>query len=102
MEDDDLPITGVMVMAATRLPAGADILYHLAKHQPDELRRIATLPDIEQAWEIKALESKLAAPPKVTTTPPPIVPSGRNTPTKKEWKDMSTAEHVDAWHKRKR
>jgi hypothetical protein len=97
---DDVPITEVMVAATARLKNGVDVLYHLGNNR-DEAYRIAQLPDIEQAWELKALESKLSAPPKPTQTPAPIVPSGGSAPTKKGWEGMSTAEHVESWLKRK-
>jgi hypothetical protein len=96
---DDVPITEVMVMAAGRLKAGIDVLYHLGRN-PDEAHRISQLPDIEQAWEVKALEGRLTAKPAPTRTPAPIVPNGASSPASKDWKDMSTEEHVKAWAKR--
>jgi len=98
---DDVAITDVMMHSAARLKTGVDVLYHLGQH-PEESQRIAQLPDIEQAWEIKALESKLAQPPAVTKTPPPIKPLDGNAGAKRDWEDLSTAEHVEKWLKRKR
>ena len=98
---DDVAITDVMMHCAARLKTGVDVLYHLGQH-PEESQRIAQLPDIEQAWEIKALESKLSQPPAVTKTPPPIKPLDGNAGAKRDWEDLSTAEHVEKWLKRKR
>lgn len=99
---DDVPITGPMAAALMRLPQGHKVWYHLGQN-PDEAARIAELPDpVEQMFEIRALESKVMAPPKPTNTPAPIVPGSQNASVKKDYRDMTTAEHVEAWRTRKK
>lgn len=98
---EDAPITELMVLAAGRLKNGVDVLYHLGQNR-EEAYRISQMPDIEAAWEIKALESKLSQPAVATKTPPPIKPLDGNAGAKRDWADLSTAEHVDKWLKRKR
>lgn len=97
--DDDVPITQVMIAAAVRMKAGVDVLYHLGKN-PSEAARISQLPDIEQAWELKAIEARLAAPPTVSKAPTPIVPGNPAAPSKSPYDGTSTADHVKAWLKR--
>lgn len=97
---DDAPITDVMIAAAARLKDGATLLYQIAQDRKEALR-IARLPDIEQAWEIKAYESKLSAPPKPTNAPPPIVPGGTKTAVEKDPSKMTDPE-FDEWRKRQK
>lgn len=97
----DVTITMPMAAAIARLPAGHKVWYHLGRN-PDEADRISQLPDVEQLWEIKALESKLTAPPSPTKTPPPIVPNGQQASNRKDWGGMTTADHIKAYRERKR
>lgn len=100
--DEETPFDPAMVEAAARLKNGADVLYHLGKN-PAEFQRIFQLPsNVEVAWEMKELGAKLAAPAKPTAAPAPIVPSNANAAVKKDYADMSTAEHVNAWVNRKK
>lgn len=100
--DESTPVTPAMGAAIMRLPTGHDVLQHLGENRAEALR-IANLPDIEQVWEIKALEAKLKAPPKPTNTPAPIVPNGSaSAGNKKDWKEMSTEEHVKAYRAQKK
>jgi hypothetical protein len=62
---------------------GAEMLYHLATN-PDEGKRIASLPAFAQAKEIGKLEDKLASKPKPkpSNAPEPVKPlSGGSSPT---------------------
>lgn len=86
---------------AQRAKDGGELAYHLGNN-PDEAARIASLPPVAQIIEMHLLESKLTAPPQPTKAPPPIAPSNGQAKSSKDYKDMSTAEHVDAWRNRKR
>jgi hypothetical protein len=97
----DVPITRVMAKAIVESDISADLAYHLGTHI-DEAERIANLPPTRQAIELGKLEDKLKAPPKPTQTPPPIKPLDGNAGAKRDWADLSTAEHVEKWLKRKR
>lgn len=72
---DGVLITEPMLAAASRLKNGSDAIYHLGQN-PDESARIANLPPVEQAWEMRDLGTKLATPPKPTQAPAPIRPNG--------------------------
>lgn len=96
---DDVPISPAMVTAAARLKNGAEALYHLCSNV-EEVARIARLHPVDQVWELKDFAAKLSAPPRPTNTPPPIVPNNSQAKGTKDWKDMGTAEHVQAWLKR--
>lgn len=97
--DDSLPITEVMVAAASRLPAGADVLMDLAKN-PAELRRIAALPEIEQAWTIKDLESKVSAAPALTKMSAPITPNSTAARTDTGYRPDMTDKQFAEWRRR--
>lgn len=97
----DVPITRVMAKAIVESDISADLAYHLGTHI-EEAERIANLPPTRQAIELGKLEDKLKAPPKPTQTPPPIKPLDGNAGAKRDWADLSTAEHVEKWLKRKR
>ena len=89
LSDPDVPITEVMVASAARLANGADVIYHLAKNDPEELLRISRLPDVEQVWEIKDAASKLTASPAPTRTPAPIVPNAGKASVRKDTFELS-------------
>jgi signal recognition particle GTPase len=97
----DVPITYVMAKAIVESDVSADLAYYLCSHV-DEAERISSLPPTRQAIELGRLEDKLKAPPKPTQTPPPIKPLDGNAGAKRDWADLSTAEHVEKWLKRKR
>jgi hypothetical protein len=97
----DVPITYVMAKAIVESDVSADLAYYLCSHA-DEAERISSLPPTRQAIELGRLEDKLKAPPKPTQTPPPIKPLDGNAGAKRDWADLSTAEHVEKWLKRKR
>lgn len=99
--NEDLPISNAMAGAIAQLENGIDVWYHLATHE-DEAHRIAGLSDVKQLWEMRKLADTLAAPPKPTQTPPPIVPGGSRSGVSKDWNEMSTAEHAKAYHARKK
>jgi hypothetical protein len=67
-------------LAALESDISAEILYHLAKN-PEEGKRIASLPAYAQAKEIGKLEDKLSAkkPVKTSNAPEPIKPLGNGT-----------------------
>lgn len=94
--------TPPMIAALVQLDNGMDIAYTLAETNPKELARISRLPAIQQAIAFYEAGKKLAEPPKTTSAPPPIVPSAGQAKGSKSWEDMTTAEHVEAFIKRKR
>jgi hypothetical protein len=67
-------------LAALESDISSEILYHLAKN-PEEGKRIASLPAYAQAKEIGKLEDKLSAkkPVKTSNAPEPIKPLGNGT-----------------------
>lgn len=73
---DDVPITPPMAHAIAEIEgiAPAKVAYYLGTH-PEEALRISKLKSTRQAVEIDALAKKLAAPPKPTSAPAPIVPN---------------------------
>jgi hypothetical protein len=70
--DPALPVTTTMAEAITESDVGPAVLYHLGQH-PDEARRIAALPPVQQAREIGRLEARVSQPPpkKISSAPPP-------------------------------
>lgn len=79
-----------------------ELTYQLALRR-EELRRIAKLPPAMQPVEIYKFETKLKGAPKPTGAPAPIVPGNASSSgSKKDWKDMSTAEHVAAYRSQKK
>lgn len=97
---DDVPFTDPMVAAIHESASPRDLAYYLATHASD-LRRIAKLPATRQVIEIGKIEDKLTAPPKPTGAAPPIVPNaGDQAGVKKDWKEMSTEEHIKAYRNR--
>lgn len=99
--EGDYPITEPMAATLLDSKFGHDIWYHLASN-PQEAKRIAGLTPAAQVRAILALETKYSAPPAPTKAPAPIAPVGSGSGVSKEWKDMSTAEHIRAYHDRKR
>jgi hypothetical protein len=99
--DKTVPITGVMAKAIIESDMSADLNYYLCTHREEALQ-IAKMAPTRQAIAIGKLEDKLKAPPKPTQTPPPIKPLDGNAGAKRDWADLSTAEHVEKWLKRKR
>lgn len=97
----NVPFTRAIANALVKLPNGHDVAFHLANNVAEAVR-IANLSAVEQVWEVKDLSAKLSAPPQRTQTPPPIVPNAGNAASKKDWAQMSTAEHIETWNKRKR
>lgn len=95
----NVPFTEPMVAALSRLPTGHDIAFHLSNNLA-EASRIAQLPDIEQVWAIKDLESKLKATPKPTQTPPPIVPNAGKASVEKRLEDTTSQEEFNAIRKK--
>lgn len=97
---DDVPFTDPMVHAIHDSPNPRDLAYYLATHLAD-LRRIAKLPSTRQVIELGKIEDKLAAPPKPSGAPAPIVPtSGNSSGAKKDYSQMNTEEHVKAYRNR--
>lgn len=81
---------------------GGELAYYLGTHI-DEAKRISQLPPARQIVELHALETKMTAPPKPTNTPAPIVPNGSaSAGNKKDWKEMSTEEHIKAYRAQKK
>ena len=61
------------------------------------------MPATRQVREIAKIEAKLAAPPKTTKAPDPIVPNGQaSSPGKDPYDGTSTKAHIEAYLKRKR
>lgn len=79
---------------------GGEIAYHLG-NDPAEAQRIDSMHPIDQVLALNALETKLTTP-QASKAPAPIVPSGTQAGVRKDWTDMGTAEHVNAWLNRKR
>lgn len=96
----DVPITPSMVRFLEDSDHGARVLYDLT-NRPKDLARIAGLSPTRQIVELNALEAKLTAPPRPTQAPAPIVPANGPSRSTKSWEQMSTAEHVEAYRKRK-
>lgn len=96
---DGVQITEAMIAAATRLKGGADAIYHLGGH-PEEASRIAALHPIEQAWEMRDLESKLTAAPKPTSTPAPIVPNKASASTERKLEEAGSYDEFVAIRKK--
>lgn len=96
----DVPVTPPMAKALLKLTNGADVAWHLA-HNVEDALRIANLSPVEQVWELKDLSAKLASPPKATQTPPPIIPGNGAASAKKDWGDMTTKEHAEAYFAKK-
>jgi hypothetical protein len=71
-------------------------------NNPAESHRIAALSPVKQVLELHKIATRLSAPPEPTKTPAPIKPLDGNAGAKRDWADLSTAEHVEKWLKRKR
>ena len=67
-----------------------------------ESRKIAAMDPIDQVEALNALRAKLTAKPAPTKAPAPLKPSDPNAPVAKEWKDMSTAEHINKFNAEQR
>lgn len=81
---------------------GGELAYYLGTHVNEALR-ISQLAPAKQITELHALETKMTAPPKPTGAPAPIVPNGSaSAGNKKDWKEMSTEEHVKAYRAQKK
>lgn len=87
--------TPPMIAALDQLDDGMDIAYHLATNNPKELARISRLPAVKQVIEFYEIGKKLAAPPKPTSTPPPIVPNGSKSTVEKDWSQMTDKEFAE-------
>lgn len=98
---EHVPFTEPMAAFFAESEKGGDMAYHLAQNLT-EAKRISALSPAGVFRELVKLEATLSAPPQQTKTPPPIVPNGGAAAVKKDWGDMTTAEHVSAYHKRKR
>lgn len=100
VEDGGPPFTDPMVAAIHESDRPRQLAYYLATHL-DETRRIAKMPATRQVRELGKIEDKLAAPPKPTAAPAPIVPNGgSNASGKKDYAQMSTEEHIKAYRNR--
>jgi hypothetical protein len=95
----NVPFTRPMVAFFEDSEIAHDLAYHLAG-LPDEVARLGRLSPAAQFRELTKLESKLSAPPTPTKTPPPIVPNSGQARVSKDYSEMTTAEHVEAWRKR--
>lgn len=78
----------------------ADIAYSLAKN-PAELERLLSMHPAQAAREVYRLDAKFAGAPATSAPPPPPARNG-SPATAKDWSDMSTKEHVDAYLRRNR
>jgi hypothetical protein len=101
LEADDVLLTDAMLGFVLHHEHGFAVGDYLAGHSA-ESRRIGKLPLALQPIALKEVADKLKAPPKPTQTPPPIKPLDGNAGAKRDWQDLSTAEHVEKWLKRKR
>lgn len=93
-------ITEPMVASAADLPNGADVLFHLSTDDAERLR-IAALRPAQQAFALKDLSAKLAAPPKPTQTPAPIRPTGGPASPVKSLSDLIGGSQEDFEKRRK-
>lgn len=98
---DDVLLTDAMLGFVLHHEHGFAVGDYLAAHSA-ESRRIGKLPLALQPIALKEVADRLKAPPKPTQTPPPIKPLDGNAGAKRDWADLSTAEHVEKWLKRKR
>jgi len=96
---EDTPITDAMIEAASRLENGFDALHHIGLDRK-EAQRIARLSSVEQVWAIRDLASKLAAPPKPTNAPAPIVPNSGNAAPKSGYRPEMSDKEYNEWRRR--
>lgn len=96
----NVPYTQPMVAYFEDSERAGDLMYHLGTNAK-EAARIAQLSPAGQFRELVKLEAKLSAPPRPTQTPAPITPAAGPSRSSKDWSEMSTAEHVEAYRKRK-
>lgn len=97
----EVPFTEPMVRFFEESDVAHKVMHELSQNVA-EAARIAKLSPVMQIRELDKLEAKLKAPPKITQTPAPIVPSGTQGKVNKDYSSMTTAEHVEAWRNRKR
>jgi hypothetical protein len=97
----NVPFTEPMTHFVAESEQGGKVAHFLATNAK-EAARISKLSPAGQFRELVKVEANLSAPPKPTNAPAPIVPNGTQASTRKGWEDMSTAEHVEAFMKRKR
>lgn len=93
-------ITEPMVASAADLPNGAEVLFHLSNDDAERFR-IARLRPAQQAFALKDLSAKLAAPPKTTDTPPPIKPNSGAAKAEGYRPDMTDKQFAE-WRRRQR
>lgn len=80
--DDSLPVSNLVAGAIMGTDDGPDLAYHLHQH-PDQLRRLAAMPDWQQGIEIAAIMQRMKATPPPSKAPKPVAPlrgSGDSTP----------------------
>jgi hypothetical protein len=99
----NVPITPPMAHAIVEVEGikPAKVAHYLATHV-EEAQAIAGMKPTRQVAAIDALAKRLAAPPRPTQTPAPIVPSTGSASVQKGYEGMNTAEHVNAYLRRKR
>lgn len=95
---DDLPMTPRMTEFVLEDDNGFAVGDYLADHV-DEAKKIARLGPYKQLQALNEIAKRLAAPPKPTNAPPPIVPSGTKTAVDKDPSKMTDKEFAD-WRKR--
>lgn len=84
----DVPITEAMGAFITDSDIGHKVAYELGKNRTEALR-ISKLSPVRQVVALEQIETRLKAPPKPTTTPPPIVPNAASSPAKRDVFDFS-------------
>lgn len=98
---EDLEVSESLAKAIVRgSDVPADVLYHLGQN-PELASRLSAMTYERQIREVAALEAKLTAKPQPTKAPAPITPVNPTAGAGKDYSQMSTAEHVNAWRNRK-
>jgi len=94
-----LPVSETMADVISEHDNGPAILYYLGKN-PEEARRIASLPPARQGLELGRIEAKVSIPPpKRTSTAPPPAPklAGGGSPSTTPAPDNMSMDAFAAW-----
>lgn len=92
------PISEMVAEAVAAVDAGPQVAYYLGKN-PNEARRISSLPPLHAAVEIGRLNERLSVPLARKSTaapPPPATIQGHGAPGQKRLDEMTMAEYAEA------